>query len=343
MSHAEIKNELELLGFPEIDVVDVATLQSTEESQGAPAHVVALALAVFSYFSAPECEQLGFFLKRAGDAQLQVMSNSPFSVTSSNEPTEDSMRWHRDGESKALSLDIAQLGNVALVQPNGSLLYAKMQGDKLRLVAGRFSGDVRLFEEGHSPLIAWSAGLEDSWMLAQIAAVEAWDEWGHVLTIARFARLVDATPSFADRAAALASLLHGEPQPWLEGPRAWAKSLSKGQRERIEEVALGSIDRLHDDLMDLEDDDAPEDPAWRQRLLNTLGRRDDLQGVCLLMGQAGDNSVIVRALESVDLRGERFAFVMGNEPELVDVQLARAAAIEMTAPWWTRFAKGHDA
>jgi hypothetical protein len=343
MSHNDIKNELALLGFPEVDVVDVATLQSTEESQGSPARVVALALAVFSYVSAPACEELGFFLKRGSDTQLQVMSNSPFSVESSNEPTEDSMLWHQDGDTRALSLDIAQLGDVVLVQPDGSLLHAKMQGDKLRLVAGTLNVDVQLFEKGPSPLIEWTAGLADSWMLDQIAAVEAWDEWGHVLTIARFARLVDATPTPASRSETLASLLRGEPRPWLEGPISWAKALTAAQHERLEQVALNAIDQLHDELVELEDDDEPEDAAWRQRLLDALGRRDDLQGVCLLLGHAGDNSVVVRALENVDQRGERFAFVMGNRPALKDIQLARARDIEMTDPWWTRFAEGGDA
>ncbi len=339
MTKTTLHDELSRLGLSGVGWVDTVLLPPPDDDEelGAGLRDVLLAAAMFWSTSVPLAEQAGFELECGQDcaSHVRVSADSELALRTGNEPGPGSVHWSRGEERKVVSLDLRALGSAAMTLQNGDTLVLVHGDDGITVGLHRDPAGTDLFGGGDSPLLPWMQGIDDPWMQGEIAAIHEADPWGHLRTVARFARLVEA-PS--DKAA-FDRLMRGEPEPALLAPREWAQSWTPRQREWVEDLVLGDVDDLIERLDRLEAEDDPADEGWRVRLAHVLRARDDLQGICLLLAQGGDNSLPVQAVSALDAKGERFAFALGGEPVLEDRQLQRARNLEMAQQWWTRFSQ----
>jgi hypothetical protein len=107
----------------------------------------------------------------------------------------------------------------------------------------------------------------------------------------------------------------------------------RGSWRRRPRQAIGKADELRAAMVQLEDRLEPDTSAWRDDWMTICHRRDDLEGVLLLLREAGAGERLVAALESVDHLGRLLVFhvpagVVDADERLRRVRLGNPAA------WW---------
>lgn len=137
-------------------------------------------------------------------------------------------------------------------------------------------------------------------------------------------------------ASSLEALLRGEVGADADRERAWARSLSRAQLDGIEDLALGEVAVVGDELRDLldgQDGDAGfEEEPWSEHLTALLRRRDVLEGVATLLDAAGAGVRLAGSLERLDGWAGPVVEALALR-DLPDEHLRRASRIEPEA-WW---------
>lgn len=129
-------------------------------------------------------------------------------------------------------------------------------------------------------------------------------------------------------------------RPWWEftvessWPHAWVMQTSPEQRDAIVESAITAVTMLGEDLDDLDVDFDPGDGDWRAALVEWCRRRDDLEGVILLLDFVRHGSALHDLLDPFDRAAAEFVRSIPVVFDVDDQQLRRAARFNPEA-WWT--------
>jgi hypothetical protein len=147
-------------------------------------------------------------------------------------------------------------------------------------------------------------------------AVPGWDRWKATTATGRIARGVEPD---ANQDGAIAA-------------RRWTRSLTGDQRALIERFAIveahgvaARLERLQDGL----GFDASVDLAWQA----VCWDRDDVEGIRVLLREAGAGQGLVSALRAVDEIGRAVRFSWPSEVDVHDDRLQRVSEADPGA-WW---------
>lgn len=191
------------------------------------------------------------------------------------------------------------------------------------------------------PLDHWIGPMTDEWLQSTVArALPGADAWTRTALAGAIARLTATAPPDVADAAGVGPLEAGSPlallrrvsaSPAVAGPRSWARSLGRAELASIEEHARRRAIALEHDLDDLqaliptEGGDARE--AWTRLCL----RRDDLEGVRVLLHEAGAGERLDEALRDTDRAGRSLRLTLSVT---VDDERLRRVALGDPGAWW---------
>ena len=131
-------------------------------------------------------------------------------------------------------------------------------------------------------------------------------------------------------------LLAGEPLPEFDKERAWARSLSAERLVEIEGWALAEAKSAVADFEYLFDNSAPEDARWCSDVLDVMHRRDNVEGVKLLLREAGAGQALQAVLEDLDGLCTNWMGALQKWPGgWRDERTRRSFAINPTV-WWVQ-------
>lgn len=198
-----------------------------------------------------------------------------------------------------------------------------------------------------SPARGWCSALKDSdaWLADQAEEFLARnDPFEHVVAIGLIARLKPA-PRKDALATAVNDLLAGTADLADEPERVWARGLAAEPMGYLEDAAIAATSALLRDLAALEDavlgpdDRHVPDPRWPAEATRILHRRDDLEGVRLILAEAGCGARLAPALAALDSAGELLFAALPSWPgSEADERLRRALSVSPEG-WWTRAAE----
>jgi hypothetical protein len=181
------------------------------------------------------------------------------------------------------------------------------------------------FPEIGSPLLEWLGPRHARWLRAEIhARLERADPWQHAVAVGLFARLAVA----ADRPPT--DVAGGDD---LARPRRWARRLAPPQVATLALLLKAEAVRLLDLVADLAEAMACDEDGWRAELAELCRGRDDLEGVRLLLQEAGAGETVADAVGLLDEAGARFLGSVPVRLVIDDVRLREAAAFDPGA-WW---------
>jgi RNA polymerase sigma factor (sigma-70 family) len=184
------------------------------------------------------------------------------------------------------------------------------------------------------PVRAWITSCPDPWVAGEVSrrSVGA-DPWQSLVAAGLLARLV--RPGSPDQArATIERTLRKEPVAWSAEPRRWARSQSPPVLDAIESIATHHIDRLLHSLASYEPERLDE-AEWRRQWLPLAHARDDIEGIVVLLAEAGRGAALRMALEELDSLGRALRFDVPSDFTLEDERLARVSLADPTA-WWGR-------
>jgi hypothetical protein len=179
-----------------------------------------------------------------------------------------------------------------------------------------------------APLADWLKTCSDPWLKQQLAPlVEAGDGWSTGVAAGMLARLLEPSRPRIE------ALRRGVVDPELAAPRRWVRALPAEALHTLERLALAEIDILHADLEQLEGAVDGDAPGWPVDWIAACRSRDDLEGVALLLREAGRGEGVERALGRVDRTGRRLHAGIPLRRIPRDERLTRAAQRDAEA-WW---------
>lgn len=175
-----------------------------------------------------------------------------------------------------------------------------------------------------APLARWIADGSDPWVASQVRPLAtAGDDWSVAVGAGLFARLVEPSALSAERRAAL---LSGHVDPELAAPRQWARALSPAVAATLEQLAVTHADGLAPALARLVTGDRGD---W----VAVCHSRDDLEGVALLLREAGGGERLAAALDRLDRAGRSARAGVPLAQVARDERLRRAGLRDPDA-WW---------
>lgn len=200
------------------------------------------------------------------------------------------------------------------------------------------------------PVYPWADPPIDAWdqaddttlnAMTQKRAMQA-DRWERTLVAGMVARLVEPPPGTAR--ARLQGLMSGTDSgaqsatggPAVPaGPRSWFRQLSAGHRALVARRAVGRGQVLAADLGDCRDALVPTNQRLASTWRDLCHRRDDLEGVRVLLRSADAREVeaLEAVLRDVDALGKAVRFSWPPEIEVDDERLRRVALSDPGA-WW---------
>ena len=332
-------DELDAFGFgdAELTPVEMVTLperDATEARGGREVAAITLPMVVlalsseqfrFRRASSARLESRGLSLavlpQHPRIASLRSRPDSPLLVLEGGERDKDYVQTAEDPA--AVYFSSSELRRV--IVSDGQTLAVLWWDDSLGTYAARITD---------RSIDKWAEACDDAWLADQIrrqAAVGG--SWRQAIAAGLYARLYQPADSAAG-AARVRDFRNGRIETRFTEPREWAKTLHETQAIRFESLALAEIDGLHAAMDDLEValDEGSEEwvDAWR----DICHRRDELEGVKLVLQERGKGAALQSTLEQLDRRGRQFLI---NIPEGVlqpDIQLERANLLDPTA-WWT--------
>jgi hypothetical protein len=188
-------------------------------------------------------------------------------------------------------------------------------------------------EELRAPLVAWARALDDRWLAAHLETQAAiGGSWRSAVGAGVYARLYVA-PDRAAAAARIARFTEGREDPHFTTPRRWARALDEAQRQTIEDLALAEVSALHAALEDIEDDIAADAEHWVARWRTLCHRRDDLEGVDVLLQETGRGGRLRAAMDRLDRVG-RQALINVPAGALDADERIRRARLQNPSAWW---------
>ncbi len=163
---------------------------------------------------------------------------------------------------------------------------------------------------------AWPAPptLNDSGVGLDSGVVRHRSRWDETLAAGRLARAVEPG---ASQAATIAA-------------RRWTRSLTADQRTLIERFALVRAREIEAQLIRIQDGlDQPADFAWQ----GLCWDRDDVEGVRVLLREAGAGEILALALRGIDDTGRAVRFSWPPDVDVHDERLQRVSEADPGA-WW---------
>jgi hypothetical protein len=184
---------------------------------------------------------------------------------------------------------------------------------------------------------AWLAACDDAWLVEQVAPLStAGDPWTAAVAAGMLGRLT--TPGSPTQARAwLDAARRGEVSESIRGPRRWAAALSSSDVARLEAQAVADAAALALDVEEAVTDVDARADGWEDTVRELSHRRDDLEGVLLLLDAAGAADATRAALAAVDREGLVLRLAIGNEALEHDERLRRAGLKDPDA-WWAAHA-----
>lgn len=237
--------------------------------------------------------------------------------------------WALDNE--AVVLLLSRTGPVQVTDPTGSGI-ALEPGPRHVDVAPVYAHPITVpsLAEIESPAAEWVAESENAWLRAEVERrLLHHDPWQHAVAVGLFARFAGAE----EPARVVASVLRGEVDRDLARPRLWARGLSADRVRTIRLLAGAEMDRVHGALDDLERSMACDDPGWFSELLDACRSRDELEGVRLLVAEAGGRDEMTLALDVLDVAGRDLMASLPVRLAMEDGHLRRARQLDPDA-WW---------
>jgi hypothetical protein len=198
--------------------------------------------------------------------------------------------------------------------------------------------EVAPFEEISASGFDWSAAGDDEWLSRQIAADSSISEsWRAAVTVGMFARLYEP-PSGERPRAIVQAILRGELEESIARPRRWVRSLTASQLETLQDLALAEADLVLRTIESLDATYEPTEPDWQRQLLEICRRREDVEGVSLLLHEAGADRRLTSGLGLLDDIGRAFMFDVPIRIAPFDERLRRVASFDPEA-WWAEPAR----
>jgi hypothetical protein len=243
--------------------------------------------------------------------------------------------WARDPRDPAtvlLDLRPSTSAGGAIVLPSGDglLIVVGPHGLEVTRVHGELSPAP--LAEIRAPVAGWLAPYHAPWLRDEIQArLERADAWQDAVAVGLFARFALAS----DRAG-----LDPLGQQDLVRPRLWARGLGMAEVQTMALLLRAEVERLLAAVDDLAGTMACDDPRWRADLVELCHGRDDVEGVRLLLNEAGSGAIVTRAVELLDEIGSRFVRSLPVVLTLDDPRLREVARFDHTAWWATLAAAG---
>jgi len=269
-------------------------------------------------------------LKGGDDRPLHVEATGPGAFPWAGDPRDPSMVYIEPGEDSVFTVTRDDGSGVVLVREPGREIYAygfeNGPAAPIRQISERSAAPVTC------PAMGWLGDDDEAWLKQAIAGLCArGGVFASAVGVGLAARM--RASSQAETTRALASLLSGNPNVASDRPHAWFRRLSEGQREQLEEAALGHVHALADAVGDLRRDLDLDGPSWLDRLRATLHARDDLEGLRPLFGISGYGSGVMRALDRLDREALLFIRSLPRPVRMHDERLADVARHDPSA-WW---------
>ncbi|MBN1548391.1 MAG: hypothetical protein JW902_17205 [Syntrophaceae bacterium] len=221
---------------------------------------------------------------------------------------------------------------VALTEREGLVLTS--EGETIHVIPVLPRIAVEPFSKIESPVGNWIISINDSWLVDEIQRnIDQNDAWCSAVATGLYARFIE-TPSLSDF---VDQTLAGRPNEQLVLPRIWARNLSEADCRTIEDLGFAEVDLLSHKVEDLELRLDPEDKIWRGDLLELCERRDDLEGVRILLNETGKADRLSSTIEDLDEEAQLFISSMPVSVRLDNERLARVAKIDPAA-WWASLA-----
>jgi hypothetical protein len=249
------------------------------------------------------------------------------------------------------ALDIPDRERWQVVQPDRGATVRLSLLDTFRFVIAAPGGlplALGAIERGElrlQPVYPWPAPPLDEWVetvmdedLKAFASRRQADRWIATTIAGMLARLQTAGTE-AEARTRLAALRAGrDSSPGLK-PRLWVRAFSPAQRDALERFARIRARSLASRLEALLErlDPATSDLGEQWRAL--CHERDDLEGVRVLLREAGAGARLEEALHHADASGRAARFSWPREIDVDDERLRRAA-LSNPGAWWgsTRYA-----
>ncbi|HTU99842.1 MAG TPA: hypothetical protein VMF13_04845 [Luteitalea sp.] len=244
----------------------------------------------------------------------------------------DDVAYVPDEDPGTVYIDLAAAPTV-LVRAGGDavVLQADESGVAVTGVAPRLDALASL--DVPPPVATWLATSRDSWLVEQVTPlVDAADPWSSVVAAGMLTRLT--TPSSADEARAwLDAARRGTAEATVAGPRQWARGLTAVDVERLQAQVIADAAALCLDVEDATDDVDARADGWDDLVREVAHRRDDLEGVLLLLDAAGADAPVRSALAVVDREGAVLRLAVGGAVPHDDERLRRVWLKDPDA-WW---------
>jgi hypothetical protein len=240
--------------------------------------------------------------------------------------------WARDPRDPAtVLLDLRPSGSAggAVVLPTGEglLIVAGPSALEVTLIHGELS--LPPLVEIRAPVAGWIAPHHVPWLRDEIQArLERADSWQEAVAVGLFARHAVASDRTTLDAASEADLVR---------PRQWARGLGPAEVETIDLLLEAEVERLLMRLEALAGTMACDDAAWRADLVTLCRARDDVEGVRLLLNEAGAGGSVEHSVELLDEIGASFVRSLPVVLSIDDARLREVIRFDHTA-WWAALA-----
>lgn len=182
------------------------------------------------------------------------------------------------------------------------------------------------------PLSEWIGAVVDEGLKALATDRLSADRWIQTTLAGVLARLQSSGPE-VDPRARLAAIRDGRDTSPALKPRAWARSLSPSQRDALERFARMRTHSLSRRLASFLDRLTPDGPNLVERWRALCHERDDLEGVRVLLREAGVGDQLEAALREADSAGRAVRFSWPRDVDVDDERLRRAA-LSNPGAWW---------
>jgi hypothetical protein len=185
------------------------------------------------------------------------------------------------------------------------------------------------FAQIESPVAGWISERHEPWLRQEIQArLARANAWQHAVAVGLFARLAVASEQAA-------------PTPDGKGdlarPRRWARNLERAQIATLELLVKAEVERLLAVIDELTQTMACDDQDWRSELLELCRGRDDVEGVRILLNEAGADDTVTDTVRFLDEAGSQFVRSLPVVLKVEDERLHRVASFDHGA-WWVALA-----
>jgi hypothetical protein len=199
--------------------------------------------------------------------------------------------------------------------------------------------EIRALTSVEAPVSEWLTHSQDSWLNKTVADyLERGDSWSLCVGAGLFARLRSPEPNMV--ADLYKKLMNGERDVASALPREWARTLKPDQLRTMEALALSEIEWVHQAVEALPQHLSPDVERWEADWFELCHRRDDLEGVRLLLDEGGEGNRLAVALASLDREGKLLVRSLPRRDLRLDERMTRVAKADPAA-WWSGIPSWH--